>query len=92
MRVGGRRRAVHVRRSAVARSGRWPEKPVRLLVPFPPGGGIEIQARPSPRPSGESGPDFIIDNRTGASRLIATQLAVEAPADGNTILSASRAW
>ena len=68
----------------------WPDKPVRILVPFPPGGGTDIQARllsvAFPKSMGQN---FIIDNRTGASGLIATQLAVDSPPDGNTILFTS---
>ena len=65
----------------------WPDKPVRILVPFPPGGGTDIQARLLSVAFQKSmGQNFIVDNRTGASGLIATQLAVESPPDGNTIL------
>jgi tripartite-type tricarboxylate transporter receptor subunit TctC len=68
----------------------WPDKPVRILVPFPPGGGTDIQARLLSVAFQESmGQNFIVDNRTGASGLIATQLAVDAPPDGNTILFTS---
>jgi tripartite-type tricarboxylate transporter receptor subunit TctC len=68
----------------------WPEKTVRILVPFPPGGGTDIQARLlSVAFQKSTGQNFIIDNRTGASGLIATQLAVESPPDGNTILFTS---
>jgi tripartite-type tricarboxylate transporter receptor subunit TctC len=68
----------------------WPEKSVRVLVPFPPGGGTDIQARLlSTAFQKSTGQNFIIDNRTGASGLIATQLAVDAPPDGNTILFTS---
>src|SRR5262245_60544072 len=68
----------------------WPDKPVRILVPFPPGGGTDIQARLLSSSFQKSmGQNFIVDNRTGASGLIATQLAVEAPPDGNTILFTS---
>jgi tripartite-type tricarboxylate transporter receptor subunit TctC len=68
----------------------WPEKPVRILVPFPPGGGTDIQARLLSTAFQKSmGQNFIIDNRTGASGLIATQLTVDAPPDGNTILFTS---
>jgi tripartite-type tricarboxylate transporter receptor subunit TctC len=68
----------------------WPEKTVRVLVPFPPGGGTDIQARLlSSAFQKSTGQNFIIDNRTGASGLIATQLAVDAPPDGNTILFTS---
>ena len=68
----------------------WPDKPVRILVPFPPGGGTDIQARLLSTAFQKSmGQNFLIDNRTGASGLIATQLAVESPPDGSTILFTS---
>lgn len=73
-----------------AAAQQWPDKPVRILVPFPPGGGTDIQARLLSVAFQKSmGQNFIVDNRTGASGLIATQLAVEAPPDGNTILFTS---
>ncbi|MPZ44691.1 MAG: tripartite tricarboxylate transporter substrate binding protein [Betaproteobacteria bacterium] len=68
----------------------WPEKPVRILVPFPPGGGTDIQARLL---SGvfqkNTGQPFVVDNRTGASGIIAAQLAVDSPPDGYTLLFTS---
>jgi tripartite-type tricarboxylate transporter receptor subunit TctC len=68
----------------------WPDKPVRVLVPFPPGGGTDIQARLLTTAFQKSlGQTFVIDNRTGASGLIATQLLVDSPPDGNTILFTS---
>ena len=68
----------------------WPDKSVRILVPYPPGGGTDIQARLLSVAFQKSmGQNFIVDNRTGASGLIGTQLAVESPPDGNTILFAS---
>jgi tripartite-type tricarboxylate transporter receptor subunit TctC len=68
----------------------WPDKPVRILVPFPPGGATDIQARLLSVAFQKSlGQNFIIDNRSGASGLIATQLVVEAPPDGNTLLFTS---
>ncbi|HJQ61446.1 MAG TPA: tripartite tricarboxylate transporter substrate binding protein [Burkholderiales bacterium] len=68
----------------------WPDKNVRILVPFPPGGGTDIQARIlSTAFQKSTGQNFIVDNRTGASGLIATQLTVDAPPDGNTILFTS---
>jgi tripartite-type tricarboxylate transporter receptor subunit TctC len=73
-----------------AHAQQWPEKPVRLLVPFAPGGGTDIQARLLGAAFQKStGQTFIIDNRTGASGLIATQMAVDAPADGYTVLFTS---
>jgi len=68
----------------------WPDKPVRVLVPFPPGGGTDIQARLlSTAFQKSTGQNFIVDNRTGAGGLIAGQLAVDSPPDGNTILFTS---
>ena len=68
----------------------WPDKPVRILVPFSPGGGTDIQARVLATAFQKSmGQNFLIDNRTGASGLIATQIEVESPPDGNTILFTS---
>jgi tripartite-type tricarboxylate transporter receptor subunit TctC len=68
----------------------WPDKPVRVLVPFPPGGGTDIQARLLSNAFQKSlGQNFIVDTRTGAGGLIATQIAVDSPPDGNTILFTS---
>jgi len=68
----------------------WPNKTVRILVPFPPGGGTDIQARLLSKAfQASTGQSFIIENRTGASGLIATQIAVDSAPDGNTILFTS---
>jgi tripartite-type tricarboxylate transporter receptor subunit TctC len=68
----------------------WPDKPVRILVPFPPGGGTDIQARLLSVAFQKSmGHNFLIENRTGASGLIATQAVIDSPPDGNTILFTS---
>jgi len=73
-----------------ASAQQWPDKAVRILLPFPPGGGTDIQARIlSTAFQKSTGQNFLIDNRTGASGLIATQLAVEAPPDGYTLLFTS---
>ena len=79
--------AAHI---ATGAAQQWPDKPVRILIPFPPGGGTDIQGRLLASAFQKSmGQNFIVDNRTGASGLIATQLAVEAPPDGSTILFTS---
>jgi tripartite-type tricarboxylate transporter receptor subunit TctC len=65
----------------------YPSKPVRIIVPFSPGGGTDIQARLLATAFNNSmHQTFIVDNRTGASGLIGAQLAVDAPPDGYTIL------
>jgi len=72
---------------AAAYAQAWPAKPVRVIVPFPPGGGTDVQARVLAREFQEQfGQTFIVDNRAGASGLIGAELAVNAPADGYTIL------
>ena len=82
--------AVCIANSIPAGAQQWPDKTVRILVPFPPGGGTDIQARLLSTAFQKSmGQNFIVDNRTGANGLIAGQLAVDAAPDGNTILFTS---
>jgi len=65
----------------------WPAKPVRIIVPFGPGGGTDIQARVLSAVFHEhTGQTFIVENRAGASGLIGAELAAAAPPDGYTIL------
>lgn len=72
---------------ARAQSGPWPNKAVRLVVPFPPGGGTDAFARPLSRVlSQELGQQFVIDNRGGAGGTLGADLVAKAPADGYTFL------
>lgn len=72
---------------AAAHAQTWPAKPVRIIVPFAPGGGTDIQARLLGKNFFESmGQTFVVENRAGASGIIGAELAVRAPADGYTIL------
>src|SRR5262245_48847957 len=88
--IGAALAAVCIAVTLQAGAQQWPDKPVRILIPFPPGGGTDIQGRLLGSAFQKSmGQNFIVDNRTGASGLIATQLAVEAPPDGSTILFTS---
>lgn len=65
----------------------WPTKPVRLIVPFAPGGGTDIVARIMAQGLAEVlGQQFVVDNRAGASGNIGVEMAVRAPADGYTVL------
>jgi len=69
-----------------------PGKPIRMIVPFPPGGNTDIVARAiSNELSKNLGVPLIIDNRGGAGSSIGTALAAKAPADGYTILMVSGA-
>jgi len=65
----------------------WPAKPVRIIVPFAPGGGADIQARLLAKSFNEgTGQTFVVDNRTGAGGLIAAELTVQSPPDGYTMI------
>ncbi len=68
----------------------WPVKPVRVVVPFGPGGGGTIQARLITDHLRQTmGGSFVIDNRPGAGGLIGAQIVAEAPPDGYTLLFTS---
>ncbi len=68
----------------------WPAKPVRVIVPFAPGGGSDLTARPIAQKLSEAlGQQFVIDNRGGAGGAIGMELAAKAPPDGYNIMSMS---
>lgn len=65
----------------------YPTKPVRLIVPFPAGGGTDIFARLVGRKMGDNiGQMFIVDNRAGASGIIGCELVAKSAPDGYTLL------
>jgi tripartite-type tricarboxylate transporter receptor subunit TctC len=93
-----RRRFLHLAAGGVALSamsrGAWgqtyPSRPVRWIVPFPPGGGTDILARLIGQWLSERlGQQFVIDNRPGGGSNVGTEAAVHAPPDGYTLLLAA---
>ncbi|HEY6821355.1 MAG TPA: tripartite tricarboxylate transporter substrate binding protein [Burkholderiales bacterium] len=79
--------------AALACAQPYPAKPIRLVVPYPPGGGTDTVARPLAQKISEStGQPVIVDNRGGASEIIGTEIVAHAPADGYTLLLATNAF
>lgn len=73
-----------------AMAQQYPTKPVRVIVPFAPGGGSDITARQfSAKLSEYLGQQFVVDNRGGAGGLIGMELTAKAPADGYVIMMMS---
>ena len=61
----------------------WPTKPVRIVVPFAPGGTTDILARAvAPELSKAFGQSFIVDNRAGAGGNLGADIVAKSPADG----------
>ncbi len=68
----------------------FPAKPIRLIAPFPPGGGVDAAARIIAQALADDlGQQVVVDNRPGASGRIGTELAAKSPADGYTLLLGS---
>jgi tripartite-type tricarboxylate transporter receptor subunit TctC len=74
---------------AAAADDRYPSRPVRFIIPYPPGGGSDITGRAiGEKLQASLGQTFVIDNRPGATSLIGTEITAHAPADGYTIILA----
>jgi tripartite-type tricarboxylate transporter receptor subunit TctC len=72
------------------RADDYPAKPVRIIVPSAPGGGIDIIGRIAAQKLSEAwGQQVIVDNRPGASNTVGSALAAKSPADGYTLLAQS---
>ena len=71
----------------------YPTKPVRVIVPFAPGGGSDILARQLvPKLNEYLGQPFVIDNRGGAGGLVGTEIAQKAAPDGYTLITISGSY
>lgn len=65
----------------------YPDKPIHLLLPFPPGGAVDIVARVmTARMAAELGQPIIIENKSGAGGIVATEAVAKSAADGYTLL------
>jgi tripartite-type tricarboxylate transporter receptor subunit TctC len=74
----------------LAVAGEYPDKPIRLLLPFPAGGAVDIVARVvTSRMAEQLGRPFVIENRAGAGGVIATDATAKAAPDGYTLLLTS---
>ena len=75
---------------AQAQAPAYPNKPLRIVVPYAPGGPADVMVRAIGQQMGESwGQPFVVDNKPGANEIIAADLVAKSPADGYTFLVAS---
>jgi tripartite-type tricarboxylate transporter receptor subunit TctC len=73
---------------AVPARANWPDRPVRIVVPYGPGGGVDSFARPiAQRLTEQTGQSFVIDNRAGAGGTIGVLNAARSAPDGYTLLA-----
>src|SRR5688572_30845212 len=78
---------------AVGARAAFPDKPIRLIVPFPPGGSNDILGRYlGLKLTDRLGQQVVVDNRGGANGIIGADLAANSPADGYTLLLVSTSW
>ena len=71
----------------------WPNRPLRIVVPFPPGGSNDVVARPlAERLQARLGQPFVIENRAGAGGAIGAAQVAQAPADGYTLMVSSSSF
>jgi tripartite-type tricarboxylate transporter receptor subunit TctC len=71
----------------LAQTGKYPDKPIRLIAPFPPGGTVDVVARlVAPLVTPAIGQQIVIENRVGASGIIGSGYVAQAKPDGYTLL------
>ncbi|MBS0451896.1 MAG: tripartite tricarboxylate transporter substrate binding protein [Proteobacteria bacterium] len=72
--------------SVAAQAQGWPAKPIRLIVPFPPGGGTDMITREVANKMAAFGYTFVVENRPGSGGNLGVDAAAKAPADGYTLV------
>ena len=78
--------------SPAADAQAWPSRPVRIIVPFPPGGGLDFFARVlAPKLQEGLGQQIVVENRSGAGGMVGADFAAKSAPDGYTLLLASSA-
>ncbi len=78
--------------STGAEAQAWPSRPVRIIVPFPPGGGLDFFARNlAPKLQESLGQQIVVENRSGAGGMLGADAVAKAAPDGYTMLLASSA-
>ena len=76
--------------AAAAQAQTYPSKPVRVINPFAPGGGLEIVLRPLlTKMSDNARQSFVLESRSGANGIVGTEVGVKAPPDGYTLIGAT---
>ena len=85
--------ALWVPAAGVQAQGKWPERPIRMMTPFAPGGGSDILARAlGPLVSESLGQTIVVDNRPGGGGTLGSGLAVNAVPDGYTFILVSGSY
>jgi len=76
-----------------AAQAEWPSKPIRLIVPFPPGGTTDVVTRLVATELGKSlGQPVVVENKPGAGTVIGVDAAAKAPADGHTFVTVANSF
>ena len=76
--------------SLMAQAQAWPNKPLKMIVPFPPGGAVDILGRAiSQKLSDATGQPVVVENRAGAGGAVGSEAAAKSPNDGYTLLMGS---
>jgi tripartite-type tricarboxylate transporter receptor subunit TctC len=74
--------------SLLAQAGTWPAKPVKIVVPYPPGGAVDVVTRKmAAKLQEQTGQTFFVENKPGATGTIGVSQVVQSPADGYTLVA-----